>query len=196
MSSTAPLSASTPVLQTKRLLLMPLQLEDASALHASFAQWEVVRYLTHFVPWPYPAGEMLRYLKEDALPAMQDEEEWHWTIRLRNEPEQIIGAACLMDEDDNNRGFWLAPAYQGQGLMSEACKVMNRFWFQTLMRNTMRVAKAAVNQASCRISLAEGMRRVSSSEQPFVCGLLEEQIWELTREQWLSTNAPESDQAT
>ena len=75
--------------------------------------------------------------------------------------------------------------------MSEACAAMNRFWFETLQRNTMRVAKAAVNVASCRISLAEGMHRVSSSEQPFVCGMLKEQIWEITREQWRVKSAPE-----
>ncbi|MCD5979065.1 GNAT family N-acetyltransferase [Pseudomonas quasicaspiana] len=180
----------TPALCTARLLLRPLQLEDADALQASFAHWEVVRYLTHHVPWPYPEGETLRYLREDALPAMNAGEEWHWTLRLRSEPEQLIGAACLMDEAENNRGFWLAKPYQGQGLMSEACAALNRFWFLELGRPTMRAAKAALNVASCRLSHREGMRLIERHEELFVCGKAEEQIWEITREEWFARNAP------
>ena len=165
-----------------------MQLEDAAALQAAFAEWEVVRYLTHHVPWPYPEGETLRYLREDALPAMDAGEEWHWTLRLRSDPHRVIGSACLMDETDNNRGFWLATPYQGLGLMSEACEVLNRFWFMTLGRPDMRVAKAAVNEASCRLSRAEGMRLIKRHEELFVCGKAEEQIWEITREEWLSRN--------
>lgn len=179
----------TPALQTARLELCPLQLEDAGALQAAFAHWEVVRYLTHHVPWPYPAGEMLRYLCEDALPAMAAGEEWHWTLRLRTAPEQLIGAACLMDEPDNNRGFWIATPYQQQGFMSEACVALNRFWFQTLERSCMRVAKAAINEASCRLSQAEGMRLVKRQEDLFVCGKAEEQIWETTKAEWLANSA-------
>lgn len=179
----------TPILHTARLELRPLQLEDADALQASFAHWEVVRFLTHHVPWPYPEGETLRYLREDALPAMDAGEEWHWTLRLRSDPDRVIGSACLMDEDDNNRGFWLAKPYQGLGLMSEACAALNRFWFVTLGRPDMRVAKAALNEASCRLSRSEGMRIVKRQEEQFVCGTAEEQIWEITREEWLIRNA-------
>jgi RimJ/RimL family protein N-acetyltransferase len=179
----------TPTLHTPRLELRPLQLEDADVLQASFAHWEVVRYLTHHVPWPYPEGETLRYLREDALPAMEAGEEWHWTLRLRSEPDRLIGSACVMDEADNNRGFWLAVSYQGQGLMSEVCAVLNRFWFEELGRPVMRVAKAALNVASCRLSRSEGMRLVQRNEELFVYGKAEEQIWEITQEEWRIRNA-------
>lgn len=174
---------TTPTLHTPRLMLRPLQLDDAADLQASFNHWEVVRYLTHHVPWPYPDGEALRYLHEDALPAMEDGEEWHWSIRLRDD-HSLIGSVCVMDETDNNRGFWLAPPYQGQGLMWEVCEVINHFWFETLQRPALRVAKSALNEASCRLSMREGMRLVETREDQFVCGRTEEQIWELSREQW------------
>nr|WP_239646758.1 GNAT family N-acetyltransferase [Pseudomonas syringae] len=60
----------TPTLHTPRLLLLPLQLEDAPAMQSLFNHWEVVRYLTHHMPWPYPEGEALRYLRHDAGTAM------------------------------------------------------------------------------------------------------------------------------
>ncbi len=179
----------TPTLYTPRLVLQPLQLEDAPALQTLFDHWQVVRYLTHHVPWPYPKGEALRYLREDALPAMQDGEEWHWSIRLLNQPDQVIGSVCMMDEEDNNRGFWLSPPYQGLGLMSEVCVAINRFWFETLDRQVMRVAKSALNEASCKLSRREGMRLVSVQDAEFVCGTTQEQIWEMTREEWQANNS-------
>ncbi|WP_404936921.1 GNAT family N-acetyltransferase; N-acetyltransferase [Pseudomonas sp. JDS08PS003] len=173
-----------PTLHTERLLLRPLELADAEAIQQLFPQWEVVRYLNAVVPWPYPADGALSYLRDMALPAMARGTEWHWTIRLRSEPEQMIGSISLMDEADNNRGFWLAPPWQGQGYMSEACTVVDEFWFEVLQQPLMRVPKAAPNQGSRRISERGGMRLVRSESGDFVGGHFPLDIWEITREQW------------
>lgn len=174
-----------PTLQTRRLLLQPLQLSDAPAIQQRFAHWEVVRYLNALVPWPYPADGALGYLRDVALPAVARGEEWHWTIRLLSQPDELIGSIRLMDTVDNNRGFWLAPQWQGQGLMSEACGTVDAFWFETLGRERMRVPKASPNVASRRISERAGMQWVSSEEKDFVSGRFACDLWEMTREQWL-----------
>jgi len=44
----------TPVLQTTRLILRPLELADAEQVQIIFPHWEIVRYLANRVPWPYP----------------------------------------------------------------------------------------------------------------------------------------------
>lgn len=175
-----------PTLHTERLLLKPLQLADADAIQRLFPQWEVVRYLDHRVPWPYPADGALIYVRDMALPAMHRGEEWHWMIRLGGEADGVIGSISLYDQPGNHRGFWLAPAWQGQGYMSEACAAVNRFWFQTLERPLMQVPKAIVNQGSRRISEREGMRCVGRDEGHFVSGVLPRETWELTREEWLA----------
>ena len=113
-------------------------------------------------------------------------EEWHWTIRLLAQPDELIGSISLMDAVDNNRGFWLAPQWQGQGLMSEACEVVDAYWFQSLRRACMRVPKAAPNTGSRRISERGGMRLISSEEKDFVSGRFVCDLWEITREQWLT----------
>lgn len=175
-----------PTLYTRQLLLQPLTLADADAIQLRFAHWEVVRYLNAFVPWPYPQDGALSYLREVALPAMARGTEWHWTLRLLSHPDNVIGCISLMDEVDNNRGFWLSPPWQGQGLMSEACEAVDSFWFETLGRPMMRVPKAAPNVASRRISVRGGMRRVSSQEKNFVSGRFVCDLWEITRVRWLS----------
>lgn len=108
----------------------PLQLSDAPAIQQRFAHWQVVRYLNAVVPWPYPDDGAQRYVRDVALPAMARGEEWHWTIRLLAQPDELIGSISLMDAVNNNRGFWLAPQWQGQGLMSEACEVVDAYWFR------------------------------------------------------------------
>jgi len=47
-----------PTLQTRRLLLQPLQLSDAPAIQQHFAHWEVVRYLNALVPCPIQPMEL------------------------------------------------------------------------------------------------------------------------------------------
>ena len=39
---------------------------------------------------------------------------WFWTIRRREAPDELMGLICLYDVEDNNRGFWLAPEFQGR----------------------------------------------------------------------------------
>ncbi|MFW0756861.1 GNAT family N-acetyltransferase [Pseudomonas sp. H11T01] len=175
---------TTPTLYTERLILRPLELADAEAIQQQFPLWEVVRYLNAMIPWPYPADGALSYLQEMALPAIARGEEWHWSIRLKSAPEQLIGNVSLMAEQDNNRGFWLAPQWQGQGLMGEASAAVTDYWFETLGRPLMRVPKASPNLASRRLSERTGMRLISTEERDFVSGCLPCNIWEITREEW------------
>ncbi|MDQ0124038.1 RimJ/RimL family protein N-acetyltransferase [Pseudomonas lini] len=172
-------------LYTERLILRPLELADAEAIQQQFPHWEVVRYLNALVPWPYPADGALTYLRDIALPAMARGEEWHWSIRLKSTPEQLIGNVSLMNEQDNNRGFWLAPQWQGQGLMSEASAAVTDYWFQTLGRSVLRVPKALPNIGSRKLSQRTGMRLIATDDGDFVSGRLPREIWEITREEWL-----------
>ncbi|KAF2405760.1 GNAT family N-acetyltransferase [Pseudomonas antarctica] len=179
-----------PTLFTERLILRPLTLEDVEGVQQQFAQWEVVRYLNAEVPWPYPADGARRYLEQVALPAMARGEQWHWSIRLNSAPEQLIGNISLMDQQDDNRGFWLGPQWQGQGLMTEASAAVTEYWFEVLKRPLMRVPKAAPNEASRRISARTGMRLIRTDEGQFVEGSFARDIWEMTREEWLQLKSP------
>lgn len=177
----------TPTLYTERLILRPLEMADAPDIQQHFAHWEVVRYLNAFVPWPYPADGAQTYLRDMALPAIAAGKEWHWSIRLKSAPEHLIGNISLMDEQDNNRGFWLGPQWQGQGLMTEASAAVTAYWFEILGRPVMRVPKAAPNIGSRKLSVRGGMRLIHTGTGRFVGGEFPKEIWELTREEWLNT---------
>ena len=186
------MKSMTPELCTERLRLRPVELADAEQVQPLFGQWEVVKYLNTRVPWPYPADGALTFFRDVALPAIERGDAWHWTLRLRSVPETVIGAISLMRNPDENRGFWLAPQWRGQGLMLEAADAVTDFWFRELKFPVMRIPKAAVNEASRRISLAQGMKVVKTFESDYVGGRWETELWELTSEEWFRHKAKTS----
>jgi RimJ/RimL family protein N-acetyltransferase len=174
-----------PPLETARLFLKPLQLEDSEQVQPLFGVWDVVKYLTDSVAWPFPPGAAHAYYRDVALPAMQRGDEWHWTLRLKESPEQIIGSLALLRNEKNNRGFWLGVPWRRLGLMTEAVEATNDFWFGTLRFPLLRAPKASENVASVRISEKTGMHLESRHDQRFVCGTLPSETWVITREEWL-----------
>jgi [ribosomal protein S5]-alanine N-acetyltransferase len=173
-----------PRLETARLVLRTLELADAAQAQVLFPVWEVVRFLATRVPWPYPEDGVLTHYRDRALPAMERGQEWHWSLRLKTDPGQMIGSISLMNTEDENRGFWIGVPWQRQGLMSEAVEVVTDYWFDELGFPVLRVPKAVPNTASRRISEKTGMRVVALEERDFVSGRFPAEIWEITAEEW------------
>lgn len=179
-----------PALETARLLLVPLRLEDAEQVQRLFPQWEIVQYLNAVVPWPFPPDGVLTHSRDSTIPGIERGDEWYWTLRLKSAPDEIIGAISLSRNDENNRGFWLAPEFHNRGLMTEAVIAANDFWFDTLGFPILRVPKAVANMASRRISEKTGMRLIAvEPDHAFVCGHLPAEIWEISADEWRAFRA-------
>jgi RimJ/RimL family protein N-acetyltransferase len=175
----------TASLETKRLFLHPLQLEDAVQTQRLFPQWDIVKYLTTQIPWPYPEDGALTYLRDVALPAVERGEQWHWTLRLRTAPDEHIGSIGLIAKEDHaTRGFWLGLPWHGKGFMTEAAAAVNDYCFDVLGFGVLRIPKAVANVTSRRVSEKTGMRVVSTEERDYISGRLLTEIWELTAEEW------------
>jgi ribosomal-protein-alanine N-acetyltransferase len=174
-----------PTLYTARLILLPVSIDDAPQVQAIFPRWEIVCYLANQVPWPYPPDGALSFYRDVAIPAMERGDAWHWSLRLKTDPDRIIGSIGLT-RGESNRGFWLDPAFQRKGLMLEAAECVTDFWFDVLEMLLMRVPKAIDNTGSRRISEKQGMRMVGVEDRDYVSGRLPSEIWEISREEWLA----------
>jgi ribosomal-protein-alanine N-acetyltransferase len=174
----------TPIIETSRLWLRPLELADGAQAQLLFPQWEIVRYLTNTVPWPYPADGAHTFYRDVALPAMQRGDAWHWSLRPKSSPEQMIGSIGLMTNENENRGFWLGMPWQGQGFMTEACDAATSFWFDVLGFPALRIWKAVANTPSRRISMSQCMRVIDVQERNYVIGRASAELWEITAEEW------------
>jgi RimJ/RimL family protein N-acetyltransferase len=171
-------------LETPRLILRPLELADAEQAQKIFPHWEVVRYLSKAVPWPYPPDGAYTFYRDMALAAMERGEAWHWTLRLKTNLEQMIGSIALRKEENKNRGFWIGVPWQRQGLMTEACEAVTDYWFNVLGMAVLRVPKAIANTGSRRISERQGMRVIGIEDRDYVSGRFPSEIWEITAEEW------------
>jgi ribosomal-protein-alanine N-acetyltransferase len=178
----------TPTLETARLVLRPLELADAAQAQPLFGTWEVVKHLAALVPWPYPADGALSHYRDVLLPMVARGEAWAWTLRLRSDPDRLIGTITLFRRDEENRGFWLGLPWQGQGLMTEACEAVTAYWFEVLGFPVLRTSKAIANVASRRISQRQGMRVVRVEERDSVSGRQLTEVHELTLEEWSARN--------
>jgi len=171
-------------LETKRLFLRPLRLDDAADAEELFPQWEIVKFLNAGVPWPWPKGLAFGQYRDVILPAIERGEEWHWSLRLKESHERMIGKISLHKNESDNRGYWLGLPWHGQGLMTEAVAAVNDYWFDVLGFKVLRAPKAVANIASRRISEKTGMRLIATLERDYVCGRLPAEIWEITAEEW------------
>lgn len=179
---------TTPILETERLILAPLVLADAPAIQRLFPQWEVVRHLSNKVPWPYPEDGAMRHLEDMVLPAMATGRHFHWGLRLKGCSDALIGIISLRpyDPGDDQRGFWLDPAHQGRGLMSEAAERVTQFAFVDLGIASITVGNAVENGASGRIKQKQGATLIRTEPFDFVAGRLMKEVWRIDRDAWLA----------
>jgi [ribosomal protein S5]-alanine N-acetyltransferase len=175
----------TPTLETVRLTLRPLCLEDAPAIQRRFPQWEIVRWLNVGVPWPYPVNGAETYI-QGSLEQRARGERFFWAILPKGSAE-AIGTIDLWPDDGSaeQRGFWLDPEFHGRGLITEAAECVTGYAFLKLGWPHLRLANAAENKASRRIKEKQGATLVGREPAEFVSGAGIREIWLLAREDWL-----------
>ena len=172
-----------PSLETKRLWLRPLTAGDAGQIQTHFPHWGIVRLMSG-IPWPYPPNGALTWCRDVALPQMERGQAWHWTLRVKEAPHQVVGVVSLMTAEDNNRGFWVGLPWQRRGFATEAAEAVTDCWFDVLKFPALRVPKAVANLASRRISEKQAMRVIATEERDHVSGRLLDEIWEITADEW------------
>ena len=84
-----------PAFRTERLILRGITEADAVSYEENFATYDVIGELTRGIPWPYPKGGVLEYIRTDVLPK-QGIEAWVWGIALKNNPDEVI---CSIPDD-------------------------------------------------------------------------------------------------
>jgi len=178
----------TPVLETRRLILRPLEPADAPALQRRFPRWEIVRYLNERIPWPYPADGAERFIAL-AQGDMARREKHHWSIRAKEGADELIGGIDLWPDDGRSRemrGFWLDPEFQGRGLMTEAADRVTDYAFRELGWPRLWVSNAEPNRASARVKERQGARLVGFEPFRFVEGEGRRMVWLIERDDWLA----------
>ena len=154
-------------LTTDRLTLRPLRPADAPAIRAHCDSWAVVSMLSQ-VPYPYPEGLAERWI--DAHPVWRAEgSAYHFGIeatQLANAAAPLIGVITLEREQEASfrLGYWVAQAWWGRGVATEAVRRIIDYAFGDLAAETLFADHFDDNPASGRVLNKCGFRYAGPAE--------------------------------
>ena len=175
-----------PPLETERLLLRKLSLDDAYDLFAYGRDPEVTRY----VMWePHrTVDDSIQFIKW-AIRQYEEGQIAPWGVELK-ETGKLVGTAGFHTWSTRHRraeiGYTLARPFWGQGLMTEAVRAIIDFGFRVMDLNRIEARCFTENIASARVMEKCGMQfEALLREQELVKGRYEDlKMYSILRREW------------
>lgn len=133
------------VIETERLILRPLKVEDADAVYEWVSDEDVARYMV------YPTYHSKDKLIEWLTSIQEEAEEYHFGYE-RKEDHKLIGSGSI-GPDSNREGYW-AFGYNfrkdcwGKGYATEAAKAMIAFAHEQFGVKNLSSSHVEPNKAS------------------------------------------------
>jgi RimJ/RimL family protein N-acetyltransferase len=178
------------VIETERLRLRPLRIEDAQAIAEKIDNYEISKNLAR-VPYPYhlsDAEDFIEWaLKLDQRSAFQ-------VITLKQNPEELIGIISYDWMEDKQRaelGYWLIPQHWGKGLMTEATCAMVGLAFNVSGLDRLGSCYFNENPASGKVLTKAGFEFVDQCTQYSKARSCEVPVTtvQISRQAWLNKKA-------
>jgi [ribosomal protein S5]-alanine N-acetyltransferase len=140
-----------PVLETDRLVLRRLSLEDAPVIYQLRSDVEVAA-LTGKTPFVH-INEAVAYInKIDSL--INNDESIYWVASYKGD-NAMIGAVCLWNFDIQNEtvelGYELLPEFQGKGIMVEIITRVLPYAFEVMGVKTIVAFPSSDNPPSVKL---------------------------------------------
>ena len=145
-----------PILETERLVLRKLKIEDADSMYIYASNDDVTKY----VLWdshtsPEQTKQFLQFMIDK-----YEQENYAWAVTLKDSDE-FIGTIDYVMLDHNEHigeiGYALSHLYWGKGYMSEAAKAILHYGFTELHLERIQARCFAENIGSERVMQKAGM---------------------------------------
>ncbi|WP_226683027.1 GNAT family N-acetyltransferase [Sutcliffiella horikoshii] len=154
----------TNFLETERLLLRRLKLEDARRVEELASDYELAK-TTLNVPHPYPVGSAA-----DFIQSMWAAEEKGLVVFavVEKESESLVGIINIKQTLAFKRGelgYWIGRPYWGKGYGTEAARAMVAYGFDTLRLNKVFAGAFVDNPGSWRIMEKVGLKHEGTWRQ-------------------------------
>jgi ribosomal-protein-alanine N-acetyltransferase len=154
-----------PTLETERLILRKMTLEDAEAIFAYASDPEVSRYML----WEtHRSIEDSRAFLELEVSKRESGGEPDWGIVYKGDHRFVGTCGIISWEPQHARaeiGYALSREYWGRDLMPEAARAMIRFGFERMSLNRIEARCIAENAASARVMEKAGMTHEGTLRQ-------------------------------
>ena len=174
--------APFPTLNSPRLKLRPVLRKDTGLVFHLRSDEELNKFILR-EPLQ-KEGEALQFIEENEI-KVREGKLIHWTLEVKSNL-QGIGNICLWnfsaDGKSGELGYSLIKAYQGQGLMSEAVKLVLAFGFIQLDFTSIEAYTQNNNQKSIGLLERFGFVHNPSKNDPHNSKNI---VYELERRNWL-----------
>lgn len=141
-----------PQLETKRLLLRQMKLDDAQAVRQLRSQEDVMQYINR--PLTLTLEEAQKWVGV-VMETLSKNEGITWCICLKESPDKHVGSIGLWRiEKENHRaeiGYMLEPALQGKGFMYEAMVKVLEYGFLEMKLHSIEAHIDPRNKASAAL---------------------------------------------
>ena len=190
--NTEEINQAYPRMETKRLVLRALRMDDAEFIFKEWGNSQVTYYMRDEEPL-----KSLEQAKEMLSPLQTPEEmpdfKW-WGIEYKTKGE-LIGTCgyCRWDKQHHRAevGYDLWPHYWGQGIMPEALGALFRFGYFEMGLNRIEATTHIENDRSQRVLIKLGFQREGILRE-YYCrdGQYNDQIqFSLLRKEWLQMHS-------
>ncbi len=177
-------------LETERLVLRPLQLDDGAAIARLAGDWRVA-WPIPTIPHPYSLGTAREFIRATRRGAAEGSEAVYAVTR-KPEPA-LIGIISLRPQQGfiAETGYWMGVAFWGQGYMTEALRAIIRHAICDLHLQRVFAWHIGRNPASGRVMQKAGMRHEARLRQHVLHrGEVEDQVYYgLLRDEYLDADA-------
>ena len=169
----------TKTIETDRLLLRKLSVNDAEAM---FRNWASDPEVTKFLTWPpHKSAEVTKLLLEDWSKEYEKDNYYQWGIELKAIGEVIgtISVVGLKEEIDMvHIGYCIGQVWWHQGIMTEALSAIIDFFFKEVGCNRIESRHDANNPHSGEVMKKsgmklEGMKRSADINNQGICDVVE-----------------------
>jgi ribosomal-protein-alanine N-acetyltransferase len=148
-----------PVLETKRLLLRPLELPDAKELQLLAGDFSIAD-TTLNIAHPYPDGLAEEWISSHPS-KYEHEEAVTFAVTLKNN-HNLIGVVGLGMNKRFHRaelGYWITKHFWNQGYATEAARAVVRFGFSELALHKIEANHFVRNPSSGRVMIKIGFKK-------------------------------------
>jgi ribosomal-protein-alanine N-acetyltransferase len=147
------------ILQGSRIILRPMTVQDAEAVHSLLNNSEVSEFLSR-VKYPLPVENVQRHLKGLNRPGAR-KKTFSFAV-IEKKSEKLIGSASVRLSPNlavGELGYWLGRDFWGNGYMKEALRLAVGFAFGELQLHRIFAHVFSENIRSCKLLEGLGFRK-------------------------------------
>jgi ribosomal-protein-alanine N-acetyltransferase len=177
----------TVTLETERLILRQISLQDAHDVFVWMSDPEVCRY-EHWQP--HTSVEWTGGYIREVFDYSRDDLYW-WGIEY---DKKLIGYVCVVEINENDKkaqlGYGIARMYWSNGFATEAVRVVLDFMFLTVCVNRIEASHSVNNGASGKVLRKAGFALEGHAKQYYYCndGVQDSNLYAILAEDYIFAN--------